>query len=125
MVQRLEEILGSSIQEYTPNAIKFEGLSLVKLEQLIEEKCTSRTSSFNAAPSVGAFVEFGHRCESHGATATFDGVAFAKPDNPDLVVDTITVIGVQDLDFAGEFVRFAWGCDELDINSQMLFAWWD
>lgn len=125
MVQRMKEILGSSIKEYTPNAIKFEGLLLAELEQLIEEEYTNRKSSFNAAPSVGAFVEFGHRCESHGATATFDGVAFAEADDPDLVVDTITVVGVQDLDFAGEFVRFTWGCDELEISSQLLFAWWD
>ncbi|MBD2458364.1 hypothetical protein H6G80_30390 [Nostoc sp. FACHB-87] len=30
-----------------------------------------------------------------------------------------------DLDFAGEFVKFVWGCDELEINSQQLYAWWD
>ncbi|MDY6784920.1 MAG: hypothetical protein SW833_20665 [Cyanobacteriota bacterium] len=125
MVQRIEEILGTSIREYTPNAIKFEGLSLATLKQVIEEGCTTQTASFNATPSVGAFVEFGHRCESIGATATFDGVAFADPNSPHLVVDTITVVGVRDLDFAGEFVRFVWGCDELEISSQKLFAWWD
>ncbi|HAA31382.1 MAG TPA: hypothetical protein DCE56_31310 [Cyanobacteria bacterium UBA8553] len=28
-------------------------------------------------------------------------------------------------DFAGEFVRFVWGCDEMEISSQKLYAWWD
>lgn len=24
-----------------------------------------------------------------------------------------------------DFVRFVWGCDELEISSQQLYAWWD
>jgi hypothetical protein len=39
--------------------------------------------------------------------------------------NAITVIGVKDLDFAGEFVRFVRGCDEMEISSQKLYAWWD
>lgn len=55
----------------------------------------------------------------------FDGIAFTSAENSNLVVDAITVIGVEDLDFVGEFVQFVWGCDELEINSQKLYAWWD
>jgi len=36
MVQRIEEILGNSITEYTPNAVKFQGLSLESLEQVLQ-----------------------------------------------------------------------------------------
>lgn len=125
MVQRIEEILGTTITEYTPNAIKFRGLSLETLQQILEEGYTTRTANFNAAPSVGSFIEFGQRCQSNGVTATFDGIAFAERESPNLVVDAITVIGVKDLDFAGEFVRFVWGCDEMEISSQKLYAWWD
>jgi hypothetical protein len=125
MAQNLEETLGSAIAEYTPNAIKFRGLSLDTLEQVIREQYTTASASFNAAPSVGLFIEFGRRCQQQGATATFDGVAFSQEESPHLVVDAITVIGVKDLDLAGEFVRFAWGCDEIEISSQQLYAWWD
>ncbi|NET60063.1 MAG: hypothetical protein F6K47_29130 [Symploca sp. SIO2E6] len=125
MVQQIEEILGTTITEYTPNAIKFEGLSLERLQQTIEEGYTTPSANFNAAPSVGSFIEFGQRCQENGVTATFDGIAFADRETPNLVVDTITVIGVKDLDFAGEFVQFVWGCDQLEISSQKLFSWWD
>ncbi|AFZ61209.1 hypothetical protein H6G54_29215 [Anabaena cylindrica FACHB-243] len=125
MVQRIEEILGNTITEYTPNAIKFQGLSLATLEEIVKDGHTTTSASFNAAPSVGLFIEFGQRCQEKGLIVNFDGVAFTKTDNPDLVVDAITVIGVEDLDFVGEFVKFVWGCDELEINSQKLYAWWD
>lgn len=125
MVQQIEEILGTTIAEYTPNAIKFEGLSLEKLQQILAEGYTTPSANFNAAPSVGSFIEFGQRCQEKGVAATFDGIAFADKEQPNLVVDAIVVIGVKDLDFAGEFVQFAWGCDEIEISSQKLFAWWD
>ncbi|MBD2472656.1 hypothetical protein [Nostoc sp. FACHB-145] len=125
MVQRIEEILGNSITEYTPNAIKFHLLSLESLEQVLQSGYTTLNTSFNAAPSVGSFIEFGQRCQSIEVTATFDGVAFNRTENPNLVIDAITVKGVKDLNFAGEFVKFVWGCDELEINSQHLYAWWD
>jgi len=125
MAQNLEELLGTAITEYTPNAIKFKGLSLETLQQIVEEGYTRRSANFNATPSVGSFIEFGQRCQSNGVTATFDGIAFAERESPNLVVDAITVIGVKDLDFAGEFVRFVWGCDEMEISSRKLYAWWD
>lgn len=125
MIQRLEGILGNSITEYTPNAIKFQGLSLESLEQVLQSGYTTLNASFNAAPSVGSFIEFGQRCKSIEATAIFDGVVINDTENPDLVIDAITVKGVKDLDFAGEFVKFVWGCDELEINSQQLYTWWD
>ncbi|MBW4617925.1 MAG: hypothetical protein KME17_00885 [Cyanosarcina radialis HA8281-LM2] len=125
MVQRIEEILGTVITEYTPNAIKFEGLSLETLQQILAEGYTTRSANFNAAPSVGSFVEFGERAAKNGAKATFDGIAFADRETPNLVVDAITVIGVKELDFAGEFVRFARSCDEIEISSEKLYAWWD
>ncbi|NEP09175.1 MAG: hypothetical protein F6K14_02800 [Symploca sp. SIO2C1] len=125
MVQRIEEILGTTITEYTPNAIKFEGLSLETLQQIIEEGYTTLSANFNAAPSVGSFIEFGQYCQRSGVMAIFDGIAFADKEASNLVVDTITVIGVKDLNFAGEFVQFVWGCDEMEISSQKLYAWWD
>jgi len=125
MVQRLEEILGNSITEYTPNAIKFRGLSLSSLEQALQSNYTTLNANFNAAPSVGSFIEFGQRCQQLNVTAIFDGVVLNHIENPQLVIDAITVKGVKDLDLAGEFVKFVWGCDELEINSQQLFAWWD
>ncbi|HBE17540.1 MAG TPA: hypothetical protein DEG17_19630 [Cyanobacteria bacterium UBA11149] len=125
MTQNLEEILGITITEYTPNAIKFEGLSLETLQQILAEGYTTASASFNAAPSVGSFIEFGQRCQENGVKAAFDGIAFANRETPNLVIDAITVIGVKDLDFAGEFVQFVWGCDEIEISSQKLFAWWD
>jgi hypothetical protein len=125
MAQNLEELLGTAITEYTPNAIKFKGLSLETLQQILEAGYTTRSANFNAAPSVGSFIEFGQRYQSNGITITFDGIAFADKESSNLVVDVITVIGVKDLDFAGEFVRFVWGCDEMEISSQKLYAWWD
>ncbi|NEP59578.1 MAG: hypothetical protein F6K31_21635 [Symploca sp. SIO2G7] len=125
MVQQIEEILGTTITEYTPNAIKFEGLSLEGLQQTIEEGYTTPSANFNAAPSVGSFIEFGQRCQEKGVTATFDGIAFTDRETSNLVVDAITVIGVQSLDFAGKFVQLVWGCDEIEISSQKLSAWWD
>jgi hypothetical protein len=125
MIQRIEEILGNSIAEYTPNAIKFRGLSLSSLEQVLQEGYTTLNANFNATPTVGSFIEFGQRCKSIEATAIFDGVVFNDTESPDLVIDAITVKGVKDLDFVGEFVKFVWGCDELEISSQQLYAWWD
>ncbi|UKP01499.1 hypothetical protein [Nostoc sp. UHCC 0870] len=125
MVQRIEEILGNSITEYTPNAVKFQGLSLSSLEQVLQEGYTTLNANFNAAPTVGSFIEFGQRCKSIEATAIFDGVVFNQTESTYLVIDAITVSGVKDLDFVGEFVKFVWGCDELEISSQQLYAWWD
>lgn len=125
MAQNIEEILITAITEYTPNAIKFRGLSLETLQQILQEGYTTPSAKFNATPSVSSFIEFGQRCQRNGVTATFDGIAFADKQAPDLVIDAITVIGVKDLDFAGEFVQFVRGCDELEINSQQLYAWWD
>lgn len=122
--QRLKEILGASITEYTPNAIKFTAISLNQLEQLLAEGFTTTTSYFNAAPTTAQFIEFGKRCADIAAVATFDGVAFIDEDG-DTRMDTITVVGVQDLDFAGEFVKFTRGCDDIEVSSQQLFAWWD
>jgi hypothetical protein len=59
-----------------------------------------------------------------GAVATFDGHAFYR-DELDTVIDSITVVGVKDLDFVGEFVKFTRGCDDIEVSSQELFAWWD
>ena len=125
MVQRIEEILGNSITEYTPNAVKFQSLSLESLEQVLQSGYTTLDAHFNAAPSVGSFIGFGQRCKSIEVTAIFDGVVINDTDGPNLVIDAITVKGVKDLDFAGEFVKFVWGCDELEISSQKLYAWWD
>ncbi|NEQ70083.1 MAG: hypothetical protein F6K21_32255 [Symploca sp. SIO2D2] len=125
MVQQIEEILGTTITEYTPNAIKFEGLSLEGLQQTIAEGYTTASANFNAAPSVGSFIEFGQHCQEKGVTAIFDGIAFTDRETPNLVVDAITVIGVTGLDFAGKFVQFVWGCYEMEVSSQKLFAWWD
>jgi hypothetical protein len=122
--QRLEEILGASITEYTPNAIKFAGLSLNQIEQLLAQGCTAATSYFNAAPTISQFIEFGKRCVNIGAVATFDGYAFYR-DELDTFIDTITVVGVKDLDFVGEFVKFTRGCDDIEVSSQELFAWCD
>src|SRR5579883_2753967 len=124
MVQRIEEILGNSITEYTPNAVKFQGLYLESLEQVLQFGYTTPNANFNAAPSVGSFIEFGQRCKKSEVTAIFDGVVLNHTENPNLVIDAITVKGVKDLDFAGEFVKFVWGCDELEISSQQLYAWW-
>ncbi|OKH55461.1 hypothetical protein NIES2101_03475 [Calothrix sp. HK-06] len=121
--QRLQEILGASITEYTPNAIKFTAISLHQLEQLLAEGFTTATSYFNAAPTTAQFIEFGKRCTDIGAVATFDGVAFIGEDG-DTRMDTITVVGVQDLDFVGEFVKFTRECDDIEVSSQLLFAWW-
>ncbi len=125
MAENIAEILGTAIAEYTPNAIKFRGLSLETLQQILQQGYTTPTASFNATPTMNSFIEFGQKCQKNGATATFDGIAFPGKQTPDLVVDAITVIGVKDLDFAGEFVRFVRGCDEMEISSQKLYAWWD
>lgn len=125
MVQRIEEILGNSITEYTPNAVKFQSLSLESLEQVLQSGYTTLDAHFNAAPSVGSFIEFGQRCKILEVAAIFDGVVVNHTENPNLVIDAITVKGVKDLDFAGKFVKFVWGCDELEISSQKLYAWWD
>ena len=109
MVQRLKEILGNSITEYTPNAIKFQGLSLESLEQVIQSGYTTLDAHFNAAPSVGSFIEFGQRCKSIEATAIFDGVVINDTDGPNLMIDAITVKGVKDLDFAGEACKIRLG----------------
>ncbi|GJD23726.1 hypothetical protein RIVM261_086820 [Rivularia sp. IAM M-261] len=122
--QRLKEILGTSITEYTPNAIKFTGISLKQLEQLLAEDFTTEEAYFNAAPTTAQFIEFGSRCAEIGAVATFDGIAFIDEDG-DTRMDTITVVGVKDLDFAGEFVKFTRGCDDIEVSSHQLFAWWD
>lgn len=66
MIQRFEEILGTTISEYTPNAIKFCGLSLETLEQIVKDGYTTTSASFNAAPSVGLFIEFGKQCQEKG-----------------------------------------------------------
>lgn len=76
MVQRIEEILGTTITEYTPNAIKFQGLSLETLQQILEEGYTTPSAKFNAAPSVNSCIEFGQRCQKQGVIPTFDGIAF-------------------------------------------------
>lgn len=123
-LQRLESILGTAITEYTPNAIKFSNLSLEGLELLLEQGFTTADSYYNGSPSIAQFIEFGKRCLEIRAVATFDGVAFKNPDS-EAGIDAITVIGVKDLDFVGEFVKFTRGCDELEISSQKLFAWWD
>ena len=125
MEPSLEILLGNAITEYTPNAIKFRGLSWETLQQILEQGFTTSSASFNAAPSVIAFIEFARKYHERGAIATFDGIAFANTETSNLVIDAIAVIGVKDLDFAGEFVRFVWGCDELEISSQKLSAWWD
>jgi hypothetical protein len=125
MALTLEEILGTAIAEYTPNAIKFRGLSLEKLQQLLDAGYTTSSAYFNAAPAVGSFIEFGRHCQQNGAIALFEGIAFPQEEESNVVVDAITVSGVKDLDFAGEFVRFVWGCDEIEMSSQQLYAWWD
>ena len=51
------------------------------------------------------------------------GFTSVQPNLHLLHLDAITVIGVKDLDFAGEFVRFVWGCDEMEISSRKLYAW--
>ncbi len=65
--QRLTEILGASITEYTPNAIKFKGISLNQLEQMLASGLTTATAYFNAAPTTAQFIEFGKRCAQIGA----------------------------------------------------------
>ncbi|WP_261226691.1 hypothetical protein [Ancylothrix sp. D3o] len=125
MAKNIERILGTSITEYTPNAIKFQGLSLQTLQHILQEGYTKPSAYFNATPSISSFIEFGQRCQKNGVTVSFDGIGYADKKAHDLVIDAITVIGVKDLDFAGEFVKFVWGCDELEINSQQLYAWWD
>ncbi|MUG93881.1 hypothetical protein F7734_16285 [Scytonema sp. UIC 10036] len=122
--QPLEDILGTAIVEYTPNAIKFSGLSLDKLEQLLTQSYTTANTYYNAAPTITKFIEFGKRCVDRGAVATFDGVAFTIGD-ANVAIDGIKVVGVKDLDFAGEFVKFTFSCDEIEVSSQYLFAWWD
>jgi hypothetical protein len=123
-LQRLESILGATITEYTPNAIKFSNLSLDGLKVLLNQGFTNADSYYNGSPSIAQFIEFANRCVEIGTVATFDGVAFKNPDS-NAGIDAITVIGVKDLDFVGEFVKFTRGCDELEISSQKLFAWWD
>jgi hypothetical protein len=122
--QRLEEILGTTVAEYTPNAIKFTGLSLDNLEHLLASGFTNTNNCYNASPTIAGFIEFGHRCRELGAVVTFDGVAFTGCE-ADVAVDAITIVGVKDLDFVGEFVKFTRGCDEIEVSSQRLFAWWD
>ncbi len=58
-----------------------------------------------------------------GSVATFDGVGF-KNQTSDVAIDAIKVVGVKDLDFAGEFIKFVQGCDEIEVSSEYLFAWW-
>ena len=120
----LEQILGATITEYTPNAIKFSNLSLDVLEQLLDQGYTREDKYFNGTPTIGKFIEFGKRCVEMRAVATFDGVGF-KNQSSDVVIDAIKVVGVKDLDFAGEFIKFVQGCDEIEVSSEYLFAWWD
>lgn len=120
----LEQILGTTITEYTPNAIKFSNLSLDVLEQLLDKDYTRENKYFNGSPTIGKFIEFGKRCVEMGAVATFDGVGF-KNQTSDVAIDAIKVVGVKDLDFAGEFIKFVQGCDEIEVSSEYLFAWWD
>ncbi|NJO64470.1 MAG: hypothetical protein HC836_41905 [Richelia sp. RM2_1_2] len=122
--QRLEQILGTTITEYTPNAIKFSNLYLDVLEDLLAQGYTRVDKYYNASPTIGKFIEFGKRCVEMGAVATFDGVGF-KNQNSDVAIDAIKVVGIKDLDFAGEFIKFVKGCDEIEVSSEYLFAWWD
>ena len=84
----------------------------------------SQDKYFNGSPTIGKFIEFGKRCVEMGVVATFDGVGF-KNQTSDVVIDAIKVVGVKDLDFAGEFIKFVQGCDEIEVSSEYLFAWWD
>lgn len=122
--QHLEEILGTAIIEYTPNAIKFSNLSFDGLEQLLSQGFTTANTYYNAAPTIAKFIDFGKRCVDVGALATFGGVAFKNQDS-DVAIDAIKVVGVTDIDFVGEFIKFTRGCDEIEVSSQYLFAWWD
>ena len=124
-MERFEELLGTAITEYTPNSIKFCGLSLAALEHVLAEGYTTVSAAFNSSPSVDSFIEFGQKCQRYGAIATFDGLALMDRGSPKLVIYAMTVIGVKELDFVGSFVRFVWGCDEIEINSHLLYAWWD
>lgn len=119
--QRLEEILGTAITEYTPNAIKFSNLSLSGFEQLLIQGFTTTNTCYNASPTIARFIEFGKRCVDVGALATFDGVAFKNQDS-DVAIDAIKVVGVKDIDFVGEFIKFTRGCDDIEVSSQYLFA---
>ncbi|WP_218616950.1 hypothetical protein [[Phormidium ambiguum] IAM M-71] len=47
MAENIEEILGTTIAEYTPNAIKFSGLSLETLQDILQQGYTTPTASFN------------------------------------------------------------------------------
>ncbi|MGD1872983.1 MAG: hypothetical protein ACFB02_08005 [Mastigocoleus sp.] len=123
-VERLEQILGTTITKYTPNAIKFSNLSLDVLEYLLAQGYTKADNYYNASPTIARFIEFGRRCVEMGAMATFDGVGFKNEDS-DVAIDAIKVVGVKDLDFVGEFIKFVQGCDEIEVSSEYLFAWWD
>ncbi|NJM23898.1 MAG: hypothetical protein HC836_43535 [Richelia sp. RM2_1_2] len=122
--QGLEQILGTTITEYTPNAIKFSNLSLGALEQLLDQGYTREDKYYNGSPTIAKFIKFGKRCVEMRAVATFDGVGF-KNQSSDVAIDAIEVVGVKDLDFAGEFIKFVQGCDEIEVSSEYLFAWWD
>lgn len=74
--QRLEEILETTTREYTPNAIKFSGLCLNRLVQLLDEGYTTADNYFNAAPTIAKFIEFGRCCLEIGAVAIFDGANY-------------------------------------------------
>jgi hypothetical protein len=104
----------------------FSSLPVDSLQQLIAQGFVNPIERQNDAPTIQAFVAFAREQAVNGVDFTFQGYA-VSPFREDyrVSIDGILFRGTYPHQVLAAFHQFVRGADDISVNSEYLFAWWD
>jgi hypothetical protein len=126
-VNRRAEILNLPDTNLDEDLTRFHGLDLERLNQLLDEHFISREGRQNCSPSTVEFRDFLEQwpeVEAHGYAvcarredyrATIEG----------LECDLTTVVSERRSALRSAFHAFCRHADELEMEDDLLWSWWD
>lgn len=112
--------------ENTGGLYYFDALTVEGLQELIDRRFADPEERQNFSPTIGEFMAFSQTQKSKGFDFTFEGYVIS-PDREDyrVSIDGIQFRGDCSYQVIADFEAIAHNADEIEIDPNLLHAWWD
>lgn len=120
--KRRDEIMALDSPKYVGGLERFEELTAEQLELLIKEDFAALTDVQNSAPSTGDFLNF---MKAHPEVSAQGYVVGGARTDYRVRLDGLIFFGKATEELKKDFETFSAKADDLKIEKDELYSWWD
>lgn len=120
--KRRDEIMALEYPKYVGGLEKFEELTAEQLETLIKENFADPADKHNLAPTSGDFLNF---MKSHEGVWAHGYVVGGAREDYRLRIEGLVFLGKVPDALKADFSTFCSSADDLRIEKDELYSWWD